>query len=88
MFKLKNELKKNNTPGPITPGIIENLKIYFKGIPKYDQELIKKYGKIVKSSFGGLPFILTTDPKFIKAVMIKDFDYFRNRRVNISIRIL
>jgi hypothetical protein len=88
MFKLRNEFKKNNTPGPITPGIIETLKVYFKGIPKYDHELIKKYGKIVRISVLGFPFILTTDPKFIKAVTIKDFDHFRNRRVNISISIL
>lgn len=80
-IKYNNELKRNNINGPISPGIIQSIQVYLNGIPKYDQALIKSYGKIVKSTFGGLPLILTTDPKFIKSVMIKDFSHFVNRRV-------
>jgi len=53
-----------------------------KGITRHDFELIRDYGKIVGYYEGGTPIIMCTDTKFLKKVMIKDFNVFRNRRVN------
>lgn len=52
-----------------------------KGITGHDSELIRDYGKFVGYYEGGTPLIMTTDTKFLKKVMIKDFNVFRNRRV-------
>ena len=76
-----NRLKKNNTPGPIGPKFFYRIKLLRKGIPQYDSELLKKYGKVVGTSILGKNMVLTCDPKFVKAVMIKDFSKFVNRNV-------
>jgi hypothetical protein len=51
------------------------------GPPEYDLQMLKKHGKIMGYFEGDQPVILTSDVKFIKAVMIKDFSHFTNRRV-------
>jgi hypothetical protein len=43
--------------------------------------LVAKYGKIVGVFEGSTPVIMTTDVAFMKAVMVKDFAHFVNRRV-------
>lgn len=48
---------------------------------KYDQELVKKYGRIVGCFDGPYPNLYVTDADIIKSVFVKDFDHFINRRV-------
>ena len=80
----KNYFKKLGIPGP-TPRIIfgNMLEMSNIGIQEYDMNLLKKYGKTVGYFEGHTPVILTKDVKFIKAVMIKDFSSFVNRRVRL-----
>lgn len=50
-------------------------------MPKVDQALMKKYGKIAGTYDGTQPNLWTTDAEIIKSVFVKDFDHFINRRV-------
>ena len=69
-------------PGPKPMVFFGNfLKVLRVGLGKYDVEIIKKYGKTIGYFEGEQPVIMTTDVKFIKSVMIKDFGHFINRRV-------
>jgi hypothetical protein len=43
--------------------------------------MVKKYGKIFGFFDGSNPSLWVTDPEFIKAIFVKDFDHFTNRRV-------
>lgn len=52
-----------------------------KGFMESDTQFIEKYGRIVGYFEGSTPVILTTDSQLIKNVLIKDFNYFVNRRV-------
>ena len=52
-----------------------------KNLPKFDQEMVKKYGKVFGYFDGTLPNLWTTDADIIKSVFVKDFDHFINRRV-------
>ena len=54
------------------------------GISNYDRNIFEKYGKTLGYFEGSQPVILTKDVKFIKAVMIKDFSCFVNRRVSFN----
>lgn len=53
-----------------------------KGLSIHDVDIIKKYGKTVGYFEGEAPVVITTDIKFMKNVLIKDFSYFVNRRVS------
>nr|AHL88979.1 cytochrome p450 3044A1 [Brachionus koreanus] len=73
--------KKLNIPGPTPWPLSGNfLKVMKEGFAKHDIEIMKKYGRIVGYFEGSTPVVLTTDTKFIKNVMIKDFNHFVNRR--------
>ena len=69
---------KNPTPFPLAGNFVTAL---IRGFREYDSELIKKYGKTCGFFELNRPTVVTTDLNFIKAVMIKDFGYFVNRRV-------
>jgi cytochrome P450 family 3 subfamily A len=64
-----------------------NLYILFKifkikNLPKYDQEIVTKYGWWCFGYFdGSLPNLWITDADVIKSVFVKDFGHFVNRRV-------
>lgn len=82
---MKIFFKKLGVPGPSPKFIFGNFKDMLNvGIAEYDLSIFKKYGKTVGYFEGSTPVILTKDVKFIKAVMIKDFSHFVNRRVGIS----
>ncbi len=52
------------------------------GFRNYDFDAIKKYGPTFGFFELNKPIVVTTDLKFAKAVMIKDFSNFANRIVN------
>lgn len=52
-----------------------------QNIPQYDKDMVKKYGRVLGYFDGTLPNLWTTDIELIKAVFVKDFDHFINRRV-------
>lgn len=55
-----------------------------QNLPKYEQETMKKYGKIVGYFDGSLPNLWITDAVIIRLVFVKDFDHFVNRRVYVD----
>jgi len=76
-------------PGPAPTFLIGNFKdMMSAGIADYDISTFKKYGKTYGFFEGSSPVIVTKDVKFIKAVMIKDFSSFVNRRVRSYLNIL
>ena len=56
-------------------------------MPKHDNILVKKYGRVFGVFEGTLPNLWTTDTDLIKSILVKDFDHFINRRVHIKIDI-
>ncbi|KAI9552449.1 hypothetical protein GHT06_022815 [Daphnia sinensis] len=68
-------------PGPKPVPIFGNLwGIWRVNLPQHDRDLVKKYGKIFGFFDGSNPSLWVTDPEIIKAVFVKDFDHFTNRR--------
>jgi cytochrome P450 family 3 subfamily A len=83
-LKLRNYFKQMNIPGPKPMPIFGNfLGVIRNGMLKYDMELFKTYAgaKTIGYFEFSSPVILTTDPKFLKSVFIKDFSTFVNHRV-------
>lgn len=75
------QYKKNNLGGPMPLPLFGNLLMYRKGLNYCHLDLVNNYGKTFLLSEGlSSPLICTADPDFIKAVAIKDFRYFVNRR--------
>jgi hypothetical protein len=82
-FELRNFFNKMGLKGPKPTFFIGNFgDLMTMGVAQYDIEVFKKYGQTVGYFEGSQPVILTKDVKFIKAVMIKDFSCFVNRRVS------
>lgn len=72
--------KKNNIPGQVPVFIVEFYRQLNKGVAIYHQDLMKNY-KIIDSIIDSKPVIFTTDRKFVKTVLVKDFNFFSNRKV-------
>ncbi|RNA32702.1 cytochrome P450 3A9-like [Brachionus plicatilis] len=73
--------KKCNIPGPRPWTLLGSMhEVLRYGFAKNDRKLIDKYGAIVGYFEGSTPVVVTTDLKFIKNVMVKDFNCFVNRR--------
>ena len=84
-MEIRDYFVKMGLPGPKPWFILGNfIGVIKKGLNKHDLDIIQKYGKTIGYFEAEEPVILTTDVKFIKAVMIKDFGYFINRRVCIQ----
>ena len=73
----------SSVPGPFPLPIFGNMYGFIRhGISQYHMESFKKYGKTFQSfGIGLLPEIVTSDPELIKAITIKEFKLFQNRRV-------
>lgn len=65
-------------PTPILGNLVEMIKT---GLPYFELNLTKKYGRITGIFEGSEPVILTTDINFIRCMLIRDFSSFTNRRV-------
>ncbi len=48
---------------------------------EYDLLLFRKYGKVFSYFEGNSPNLYVADTEWIRAIAIKDFDHFVNRRV-------
>jgi hypothetical protein len=68
--------KKLNIPSPIPAPVFGNL---FSAIQ--NPEFLTKYGRVTGFFLGSDPVINCEDANMIKAVLIKDFNSFYNRRV-------
>lgn len=55
--------------------------LYFQNLPEYDLDLVKKFGKVFGYYDGNIPNLWITDVDLIKAICVKDFDHFVDRRV-------
>ena len=51
----------------------------FKSIHEFDEQNVKKYGKMFGTILNGVPDLLSQDLDFIKQVAIKNFDSFPDR---------
>lgn len=68
-------------PGPKPIPIFGNMwGIWKANIPDYDMALVQKYGKVFGYFDGSLPNLWITDVAMIKAMYVKDFDHFVDRR--------
>lgn len=71
-----------NIQGPEPSPILGNLSQLIKiGLPYFDVQLAKDYGRIFGVFEGPTPVIMTTDINFIRCMLIRDFNSFANRRV-------
>lgn len=50
-------------------------------MPEFDQQLVKKYGKIFGCFDGCQPNLWVTDADVIKQVFVKEFEHFTDPRV-------
>lgn len=74
--------EKMNLPGPKPWPLIGNMDQLIRyGMHETDMRLVKTYGNMYGYFEGTFPIIMTTDVKFIKSYLIKDFNSFVNRRV-------
>ncbi|XP_046333728.2 cytochrome P450 3A24-like isoform X1 [Haliotis rufescens] len=75
--------KKLGIPGP-EPGLFGAMSQYkkFGSIPKYDQHIIEKYGKVVGLFSMRQPIYLVSDIDIIKQITVKEFSSFINRSKN------
>ena len=53
----------------------------FQNFVRHDADLAKKYGKVFGFFEGTVPNLFISDADMIRAVFVKDFDHFVNRRV-------
>lgn len=71
-------------PGPRPLPFVGNMwGLWRQILPIHDRKLVEKYGKVFGYFDGPQPKLWVIDPDLIKAVFVKDFDHFVDRRVNI-----
>ncbi|KAG9463051.1 hypothetical protein GDO78_022528 [Eleutherodactylus coqui] len=73
--------KKLGIPGPSPLPFIGTFLGYRKGVPKFDMECFKKYGKLWGLYDGRQPVLAILDPVIIKTILVKEcYTNFMNRR--------
>ncbi|XP_032791001.2 cytochrome P450 3A14 [Daphnia magna] len=76
-----NYFSNQGIPGPQPNPIFGNMwGIWKANLPDYDVDLVRNYGKIFGYFDGSIPNLWVTDVDLIKAIFIKDFDHFVDRR--------
>ncbi|XP_055417977.1 cytochrome P450 3A28 [Bubalus kerabau] len=74
--------KKLGIPGPRPVPYFGSTMAYHKGIPEFDNQCFKKYGKMWGFYEGRQPMLAITDPDIIKTVLVKEcYSVFTNRRI-------
>ncbi|CAF1050982.1 unnamed protein product, partial [Brachionus calyciflorus] len=81
-YRMYTYFSRLGIPGPKPLPIIGNFhQVIKRGMPYNDLEMTRIYGKTFGYFEGTTPIVLTTDPKLLKSLLIKDFHVFTNRRV-------
>lgn len=80
-INMRNHFKKLNLPGPTPWPFLGNFVGVFRNGVVQNDMIVMKYGKTIGFFEGSNPVVMTIDPKLIKAICIKDFNTFVNRRV-------
>ncbi|XP_057367195.1 cytochrome P450 3A2-like isoform X1 [Daphnia carinata] len=76
-----NYFSAQGIPGPKPIPIFGNMwQVWKANLPEYDIALVKKYGKVFGYFDGPIPNLWITDTDMIKAIFVKDFDHFVDRR--------
>nr|CAH0108323.1 unnamed protein product [Daphnia galeata] len=76
-----NYFSDQGIPGPKPIPIFGNMwGVWKENLPEYDIALVKKYGKVFGYFDGPIPNLVITDVDMIKAMFVKDFDHFADRR--------
>nr|CAH0100563.1 unnamed protein product [Daphnia galeata] len=76
-----NYFSDQGIPGPKPVPLFGNMwGIWRKNISEHDVTQVKKYGKVFGWFDGPQPNLWITDVELIKAIFVKDFDHFADRR--------
>ncbi|XP_046632822.1 cytochrome P450 3A2-like [Daphnia pulicaria] len=76
-----NYFSDQGIPGPKPMPFFGNMwGIWKSNLPEYDMSLVKKHGKVFGYYDGPQPNLWITDLELIKAIFVKDFDHFVDRR--------
>ncbi|XP_046636783.1 cytochrome P450 3A14-like isoform X1 [Daphnia pulicaria] len=76
-----NYFSDQGIPGPKPIPFFGNMwGIWKANLPAHDLALVKKYGKVFGCFDGPIPNLWITDADVIKAMYVKDFDHFVDRR--------
>nr|QST15049.1 CYP360A9 protein [Diaphanosoma celebensis] len=76
-----NYFKEQGVPGPKPVPFFGNMwGIWNRNSVDYGLEMVEKYGKVYGFFEGNSPNLFVADVEWIRAILVKNFDHFSNRR--------